>query len=111
MSKRNISATIDETLLERLDQVAAKTERKKSWLISKALESFLATLEKLEWYELPREKRSNVDSVAQRLFESERLYEEAKELNPLKIKPLVRSFDSFEEYERWRSAQEDPWYK
>ena len=42
MAKRNISATIDEALLQQLDQVAAKTERKKSWLISKALESFLA---------------------------------------------------------------------
>ena len=100
MPKKNISATIDKALLERLDQIAAKTDRKKSWLISKALESFLSTFEDLEWYEVPDAPGSKRGVVSQRLTESERLYEEAKELNPTGIKPLVKSFDSFEEYER-----------
>ncbi len=41
MAKQTISATIDTTLLSRLDAVADETERKRSWLICKAIESYL----------------------------------------------------------------------
>ena len=48
MSKRNISATVDEELLKRLDAVARETERNRSWLISNALETYLDELEDLQ---------------------------------------------------------------
>jgi len=47
MGKRNISATVDEELLERLDAVAKETERNRSWLISTAIETYLQELEDL----------------------------------------------------------------
>lgn len=47
MSKRNISATVDEELLKRLDAVAKETERNRSWLISTAIEAYLEELEDL----------------------------------------------------------------
>ena len=47
MGKRNISATVDEELLERLDVVAKETERNRSWLISTAIETYLQELEDL----------------------------------------------------------------
>ena len=47
MSKQNISATIDEDLLKRLDAVAKETERNRSWLISNAIETYLEELEDL----------------------------------------------------------------
>ena len=47
MSKTNISATIDEELLERLDAVVEETERNRSWFISKAIEAYLDDLEDL----------------------------------------------------------------
>ena len=45
MSTKNISATLDPGLLKRLDKVAQATERNRSWLISKAIESYLEELE------------------------------------------------------------------
>jgi predicted DNA-binding protein len=48
MSKRNISATVEEELLERLDAVAKETERNRSWLISNAIEAYLEDLEDLQ---------------------------------------------------------------
>ena len=45
MSTKNISATLAPTLLKRLDDVARATERNRSWLISKAIESYLEELE------------------------------------------------------------------
>ena len=45
MSKKNISATVSEELLERLDAVVKETERNRSWLVSKAIESYLDELE------------------------------------------------------------------
>lgn len=47
MTKRNISATVDERLLRRLDAVASETERNRSWLISNAIESYLEDLDDL----------------------------------------------------------------
>jgi predicted DNA-binding protein len=48
MAKHNISATIDGELLERLNQLAELTERNRSWLITKAIESYLEELEDLK---------------------------------------------------------------
>jgi predicted DNA-binding protein len=48
MSKKNISATVSEDLLERLDAVAKETERNRSWLVSKAIEAYLEELEDLQ---------------------------------------------------------------
>lgn len=48
MSKRNISATVDEDLLARLDAVAKETERNRSWIISAAIENYLEELEDLQ---------------------------------------------------------------
>ncbi len=45
MSKKNISATVSEDLLERLDALAKETERNRSWLVSKAIEAYLEELE------------------------------------------------------------------
>lgn len=47
MAKLNISATIDGELLEKLNELAELTERKRSWLIAKAIESYLEELEDL----------------------------------------------------------------
>lgn len=48
MPKQNVSATLDEDLLEKLDAVAEETERNRSWLISKAVEVYLEELEDLK---------------------------------------------------------------
>ena len=45
MSKKNISTTVSEDLLERLDAVAKETERNRSWLVSKAIEAYLEELD------------------------------------------------------------------
>jgi hypothetical protein len=49
--------------------------------------------------------------VAHRLFEAERLFQDFKQLTPFRFRPLARSFASFGEYERWRRAQKNPWYR
>ena len=49
--------------------------------------------------------------AARRLFEAERLFQDFLELTPYPFRPLARSFASFEDYERWRRAQTDPWYR
>lgn len=48
MSKQNVSATIDEKLLKKLDGLAEETERNRSWLITKAVECYLEELEDLK---------------------------------------------------------------
>jgi hypothetical protein len=50
-------------------------------------------------------------SAAARLAEAERLFRDFVELTPFRFKPFVRSFDSFDDYERWRRAQTNPWYR
>jgi predicted DNA-binding protein len=45
MPKQNISASLSSDLVARLDELARETERTRSWLISKALESYLEELE------------------------------------------------------------------
>jgi hypothetical protein len=50
-------------------------------------------------------------SAAARLREAERLYRDFVELTPYRFTPFVKSFDSFEAYERWKRAQTNPWYR
>jgi len=45
------------------------------------------------------------------LAESERLYRDFVELTPYPFQPFVRTFKSWDEYERWRHAQTNPWYR
>ncbi len=56
-------------------------------------------------------RRSGKDTAARCLFEAERLFQDFKELTPFRFLPLARSFASFSEYERWRRAQTNPWYR
>lgn len=48
VSKRAISATLDPELVDRLDALAEETERNRSWLIAKAIESYLEETEDLK---------------------------------------------------------------
>jgi hypothetical protein len=45
------------------------------------------------------------------LAESERLFADFKQLTPYRYRPFVRTFSSFEGYERWKRAQTNPWYR
>ena len=45
------------------------------------------------------------------LREAERLYDDFRELTPYPYRPFVRTFSSFAEYERWKRAQSNPWYR
>jgi hypothetical protein len=58
-----------------------------------------------------RVQRQRHSAAAERLFEAERLFRDFAELTPYKFKPFVKSFDSFDEYERWRRVQTNPWYR
>jgi hypothetical protein len=51
------------------------------------------------------------ESPAARLFEAEALFQEFARLTPYRYEPFVKTFDSFDEYERWRRAQKNPWYR
>lgn len=61
----------------------------------------------------PRQRASaaSARSAAARLDEAEQLFADFVELTPFKFKPFVRSFDSFDAYERWKRAQTNPWYR
>lgn len=48
MSKQNVSITLDSDILDRLDELTEETERKRSWLISKAIEVYLEELADLK---------------------------------------------------------------
>jgi hypothetical protein len=50
-------------------------------------------------------------TAAERLFEAERLFLDFVELTPYRYRPFVRSFRSFREFERWKRAQKNPWYR
>ena len=50
-------------------------------------------------------------SAAARLYEAERLFADFAELTPYKFTPFVKSFDSFDDYERWKRDQKNPWYR
>jgi hypothetical protein len=58
-----------------------------------------------------RPSRSENIIAARRLFEAERLFLDFKELTPFRFRPLAKTFSSFAEYERWRRAQKNPWYR
>lgn len=48
MSKQNISATLNDDLVKKIDALAKETERNRSWLINKAVELYFEELEDLE---------------------------------------------------------------
>lgn len=48
MSKQTVAATLDRQLVARLDLVARETERKRSWIINKAVELYLEEMEDLD---------------------------------------------------------------
>ncbi|MBI2335672.1 MAG: hypothetical protein HYU97_02785 [Deltaproteobacteria bacterium] len=50
-------------------------------------------------------------SVEKRLNVLEELYQRYWLLNPYPFKPLVKSFNSFKEYEHWKKKQKNPWYR
>ena len=58
-----------------------------------------------------KRKPSDGRSPAARLAEAEALFQDFVTLTPYRFRPFVRSFDSFDEYERWRRAQTNPWYR
>jgi hypothetical protein len=49
--------------------------------------------------------------AAGRLAAAERLFAEFKDLTPYRYRPFTRTFTTFAEYERWRRAQTNPWYR
>lgn len=50
-------------------------------------------------------------SAASRLEEAERLFADFRVLTPYKFKPFTKSFTTFSQYERWKRAQTNPWYR
>ena len=50
-------------------------------------------------------------SAAARLREGEALFRDFVELTPYRVRPFVTTFDSFDQYERWRRAQTNPWLR
>ena len=58
-----------------------------------------------------RRRATSRDSAAARLHEAERLFADFVELTPFRFTPFVKTFDSFDEYERWKRAQTNPWYR
>jgi hypothetical protein len=56
-------------------------------------------------------RRRTKDSAAARLIQSEQLFTDFVELTPFRFRPFVKSFDTFEAYERWKRAQTNPWYR
>lgn len=60
-----------------------------------------------------RTKRMSSDgrSPGARLAAAEALFQDFVAVTPYPFRPFVRSFDSFDEYERWRRAQTNPWYR
>lgn len=63
----------------------------------------------------PRRRRpvqpAPLRSAAARLREAERLYRDFAALTPYRFVPFVKTFDSFDDYQRWRDAQTNPWYR
>jgi hypothetical protein len=55
--------------------------------------------------------RPPLRSAAARLAEAEALFRDFVRLTPYRYRPFVRSFRTFGEYERWRRAQTNPWYR
>jgi hypothetical protein len=49
--------------------------------------------------------------AAGRLAEAERLFADFRELTPYPYRPFTKTFSTFAEYERWKRAQTNPWYR
>ena len=58
----------------------------------------------------PRQERPP-RSVTARLDAAEALFQDFKELTPYRFRPFAKSFDSWDDYEHWRRAQTNPWYR
>jgi hypothetical protein len=58
-----------------------------------------------------RARRPARGSPAAWLAESEALFRDFQRLTPFRYKPFVKSFETFDAYERWRRAQTNPWYR
>lgn len=48
MATKVLSATVDETLIERLQRLADETSRKKSWFVNQALKEYFDALDDYE---------------------------------------------------------------
>lgn len=48
-------------------------------------------------------------SPQERVRLAESLYQEIVHIQKKRFKPFVKSFSSFEEYEKWKARQKDPW--
>ena len=59
----------------------------------------------------PARRRSARPTPGAWLAESERLFRDFVELTPYRFQPFVRTFKSWDEYERWRHAQTNLWYR
>jgi hypothetical protein len=58
-----------------------------------------------------KHSRRRVAGPAAWLAEAERLFADFRELTPHRYRPFVRSFTTFADYERWKRAQKNPWYR
>lgn len=58
-----------------------------------------------------RRRRAPTETAAGRLAIAESLFRDFRALTPYPFRPFVKSFDSFDEYETWRRAQTNPWYR
>lgn len=58
-----------------------------------------------------RSVRKKARGAWARLAEAERLFSDFRALTPYRFQPFARSFATFAEYERWRRAQTNPWYR
>ena len=50
-------------------------------------------------------------SAAARLEAAEALFRDFAELTPYRYRPFTKGFDSWDDYERWRRVQTNPWYR
>ena len=46
--KKNVSLSLDEKLIKKIDDVCRVSERTKSWLVNKAVENYLDEIEDIE---------------------------------------------------------------
>ena len=58
-----------------------------------------------------RPRKPARSSPAAYLREAERLYADFKRLTPYPYRPFARTFSTFAQYERWKHAQTNPWYR
>ena len=51
------------------------------------------------------------DVLLERIETSERLFQDFKKVTSYPFEPIIKSFDSFEDYEKWKDEQTNPWYR